>query len=92
MSLCGIIANYILPYKKATPLILAVEVWLMMLHVGWENPYYSRESCAWLGVAYLPSDSHLAGPTSIYIVKLPDQQDQSKASTTRDVNLIPSII
>ena len=28
--------------------------------------------------AYLPSDPHLAGPTSIYIVKPADQQDQTK--------------
>ena len=38
MSLYGIIANCLLPYEKATPSILAIEVWLMMLHVGWENP------------------------------------------------------
>ena len=29
-------------------------------------------------VSYLPSDPHLAGPTSIYIVKPADQQDQCK--------------
>ena len=28
--------------------------------------------------SYLPSDPHLADPTSIYTVKLVDQQDQSK--------------
>ena len=39
--------------KKATPSILAIEVWLERLHVGWainRIPYSSSDSCAWLGV------------------------------------------
>ena len=43
------------PNKKATPSILAIEVWLMRLHVGWtinRIPYCSSDGCAWLGVGY----------------------------------------
>ena len=45
-----------LPNGKATPSILAIEVWLVRLHVGWDIniiPYYSSDSCAWLGVGRL---------------------------------------
>ena len=42
--------------KKATPSILAVEVWLVRLHVGWainRIPYCSSNGCAWLDVSRL---------------------------------------
>ena len=41
--------------RKATPSILAIEVWLVRLHVGWainRIPHCSSNSCAWLGVGY----------------------------------------
>ena len=45
-----------LPNKKVTPSILAIEVWLMRLHVGWAiniAPYYLSDSCTWLGIGRL---------------------------------------
>ena len=46
--------HYELPNEKATPSILAIEVWLVR-HVGWainRIPYCSSDSRAWLGVGY----------------------------------------
>ena len=42
--------DYELPNGKATPSIIATEVWLVMLHVGWaihRIPYYTR-AARWL--------------------------------------------
>ena len=43
------------PNEKATPSILAIEVWLVRLHVGWainRIPYRSSDRWTWLGVGY----------------------------------------
>ena len=48
--------DYELPNKKATPSILAIEVWLMKLHVVWafnRIPYYSNDNCASLSICRL---------------------------------------
>ena len=45
-----------LPNREATPSILAIEAWLVRLHVGWainRIPYYSSDSCACLDVSRL---------------------------------------
>ena len=44
------------PNEKATTSILAIEVWLVRLHVGWainRIPYCSSDGCVWLGVGYI---------------------------------------
>ena len=43
------------PNEEAAPSILATEVWLVWLHVGWainRIPYCSSDGCAWLGIGY----------------------------------------
>ena len=45
-----------LPNEKATPSNLAIEVWLVRLHVGWainRIPYNLSNTCVWLGVGRL---------------------------------------
>ena len=41
---------------------------------------------------YLPSDPHLAGPTSIYMSNYLTSKTSLKTSICGDTNLIPSII
>ena len=44
------------PNEKARPSVLAMEVWLVRPHMGWDInriPYYWSDSYAWLGVGRL---------------------------------------
>ena len=56
-----------LPNEKATPSILAIEVWPVRLHVGWtinRIPYCSSDSCVWCGVgSWLEKESCIQNPT-----------------------------
>ena len=62
--------DYELPNEKVTPSILAIEVWLVRLHVGWainRMPYYSSDSCAWLGVGRLTEESTTTHSRQLYM-------------------------